>query len=956
VGVTPSSSAADINSACKKELFKYHPDKNPGHEEEFKKVNNACEVLRDADKRKSYDASLGSSSSSSQGGTTTTTGTLPAIEGPSKDDAPKTWLDKMKAKAEGLAKGKEEKISNFIGDLMAKIPIPDQSAVLFNQSLTIKDLSFVQAPIEGDIKMGLGFTGTVQFNKFQIKGTIFAFIDKKDNKQVSVEMDLPDQYSLVDMFPSWKNSVVEKLKMPKGRMVVTSIDYSSEGWSVRKGLNFTAFFDLSGPVEVLDTLRKKAVSMPGVIAEGGEASIGGYIPQDIQKTEFKAAIPLKLGVDFTQIKKVPESVSAIFKKIYTTEFYVKALPAKQKLEAGGKMELVLGTQPEVLEFVIQGSIERQLVSIAGNMNGMIELKWAAIGDLAIQIDIDQSTLPAAAAVGCPFTGIGFRGKLDLGKPGDKRANLSAAGKVSFKGSQIPDLLIDMEGKNIHLDDFIVFMSEVAAKQGITPKPINKDKMPTIKIDYIKGYFAPADTEIGTKEYKKGILLEADANLFDHKMGMSFFLDPDPKNIRLSGKGYFDPIDIKSNGETVIKLSGSGCKSGGGSSEAACIEFDFQEKKPAEATFFVTGNLEIPKLSVAVGTRLDFSGKKFNGKFDAKIQESFMVAFALAIEEKKLEEFEASFEFKGDFGKFMNELVLPAVKELKSTAVIKAAQADEDWKKANADWKKFNEEKGVVERELEKHRAEVDAAKNKVAAAEALLNKLTDAVVKKQWDKLQADKAACERAEAGRLAAHAKTSSINPLKHPIDYGKAAADELAAATKWKDCLGVVSSGTSWLAAKGLQGITQVEVKAAQGVLEGYKQATKSVDAGRIALTAISNKVNQASAAVQKAAPLKDTTAKVVGALEKVVDLLAQGAQIVNIKEAKGSVSGKELSAGKLPKLERLDIALAIPDKVPQIGGKSKSIVLKDLQFDFKNAKESGKSIAKSLAQTIKDMVAS
>lgn len=57
LGVKPDASGAEIKSAYRKLARKYHPDvsKETGAEERFKSVNEAYEVLRDKDKRASYD-------------------------------------------------------------------------------------------------------------------------------------------------------------------------------------------------------------------------------------------------------------------------------------------------------------------------------------------------------------------------------------------------------------------------------------------------------------------------------------------------------------------------------------------------------------------------------------------------------------------------------------------------------------------------------------------------------------------------------------------------------------------------------------------------------------------------------------------------------------------------------------------------------------------------------------
>lgn len=55
LGVSKTASADEIKKAFRRLAVQHHPDKEGGNEDKFKEINEAYDVLKDAQKRQRYD-------------------------------------------------------------------------------------------------------------------------------------------------------------------------------------------------------------------------------------------------------------------------------------------------------------------------------------------------------------------------------------------------------------------------------------------------------------------------------------------------------------------------------------------------------------------------------------------------------------------------------------------------------------------------------------------------------------------------------------------------------------------------------------------------------------------------------------------------------------------------------------------------------------------------------------
>ncbi len=629
-------------------------------------IRSACEILQDPRQKEAYDGTLGGILAEDA---------AKRAEEEKKNQAPEKVYEagifgSIQRTIDNAKPEADVKISNLVGNALSAIPIPNVAGRVFNQDLAMRNMKFLPVPTGPNIRKGIGFTGTMGFNNVQVKGTMYVIEDKNRIVQISLAMELPENYKISNMFPQFRQ--LDMLRLPQGKFVLSGFDYTdTDGYPIKLGFNFVSRLELSGPLQALNDLKNQAKELKSVIVRLEPIQFRGVIPPDIARTSFQAIIPLRLGVDFTKIPKMPKSVSDIIKELTTDDFVFNvSFPAKFGFEAGAR--LVLGTQTDPLRLGIIGDVSPQVISLGVRLRNLLELKFIALGNAGLQFDMDQALMPIALAFGVPFTGVGVNGEVDLGTAGANRVILKFSGGVRVSGTSIPDLVLEAEAANLHFANILNLASKVVAKTGVA-RELPVDKFPVMNIDRLKGYLVVEDTTIAGKAYDAGFGLLLDAQLFDKKFGFSF--DIKHKKLKLAGQGYMSKIDLWMKDKRIMTLSGPGIPGITSDGPVVSCNFDFSSaQKMLEGTFTLKSALEIPAIDLKATTDLTIQGKAFKADIEATYV-GFTTVFGINVDPAKWQEMYLKFGFKGDMEKFLSERAIPALIELRKEAASKLAQVD-----------------------------------------------------------------------------------------------------------------------------------------------------------------------------------------------------------------------------------------------------------------------------------------
>jgi hypothetical protein len=866
-----------------------------------------------------------------------------------------------------LAPDKKVVLNQLLGlafsDLIQDIPGP--ALKVFNQNIELRSISGLTIPYGPEVRYGIGFTGLMAFNKFEIRVSVYVIQDIYGDRRMSISFELPEHYKLSDLIPSitW----LDTFTFPKSKIILASFEgIDIDGFSFKKGFNYAAIVDLKGPLAALNALKDQSQKLKSLVFEAKPILLSGLInPFDWSKTMFAIKVPLYFGIDLRKIGFMPSVVSKVINQITTDELNLRVDPFKKRIvgivplepkkyeltlpsflfriraETGAR--IVLGTQKDPIRLTFNGLLEpasekhpEGYLSFGGNLKNMIEFNWLAIGNATLQLDIDPMLMKMLVEAGypLPFSGLLTSGQVDLGKPGDTRAQLKIAGgframtpekeaeivqKIDTgatakkealpvgqklveliakerKGAlvQLPELLFDVSAENIRFADLISYATKLAAKTGIIKKEVPVTALPTMTLHKVWGHIALTDTRIADKEYKAGVGLQVETEFWQHKAGFRVQIND---AFRLNGWGYLPAININAQGKNVFHLYGPTEDKG------PRLVFAFDPREPQKGIFSLNAVVVIPALglrqlvdfkwyawwlnaefeskfagfSVIFGLRMNVKAKPpITAEMVQKAQEQITVQeqkeeeqalqeVAQALREQiKPDEFEKwrqlyiKFGFKDDFAEFLNEQLVPALRNLKSRAIAQLDKISQSLAQM--------QEQGAAEtdQEITMTKKEIEMLQQEIAVLQENCNQTSG------LKRIQC---------TARIAA----------KKAIIQSKNAYIALLVRSK----RAIVQSATRFA-----QKIVQAKAlrKVAEGILEGASQG---------------------------------------------LEFLASGIKILRVKRAEGEYSYRDLMNLKLPRLVILVLEF-------NFGEQPMRFVLEDVQFDFKNPKESSAHIIFSVIQ--------
>lgn len=516
-----------------------------------------------------------------------------------------------------------------------------------------------------------GFSGSMQFGNNTVTAQFNVYHDASNSRFFSVALRFKSGIKPSAILPAFKP--LDIFSLPEIQLVFTTFPHfmGNDSTYVFEGANIVGRVDLSGPFALMGKIKDSSVNAPGVVINmAGPVSLVGALGTDLS-AKYKIIVPLRIGMDLTKIKDIPKGFSKEIQKITTDDFIaIVSINLKRgsvaiTLQSGMQVTLRALPKPLALQGFGTVNVTSTDFSIGGKLPNMIELNFVSIGDLGIELYSEAGA--REALLGFPFTGIGLRGRINIGKPSDSRASLAAAGKLSSRG-----LIFDIIGTHLNFTDLIQLLSQAATRAKVA-KPLPKGSVPTIVLNRVRGKFSPFGGSVAGRQVSTGMALEMDMTLFDKNFGV--VADVDFDRMRFESKGWMPKTSLTLGNKLIMSLGGAGKdKRKGTADDGPYVHSVFDMKNPTAAAFVLSSDIEIPALKLAGMADLSYAFGKYVGTLESSAF-GFGAAFKFNIDPIKWRDMYIAFDFKNDFNQFLSQQAKPALEALKKKSTQELADLD-----------------------------------------------------------------------------------------------------------------------------------------------------------------------------------------------------------------------------------------------------------------------------------------
>jgi hypothetical protein len=828
-----------------------------------------------------------------------------------------------------------------------KIKLSDE-AKKFLDKIQIADPVFLASPL------GLTIKGSAKLNNLHISIDVQVVPVATGVPNIHVEFLLPKGAKPSDLMP--KLSKLDFIEVESSGFIFSTYAYVEDESKIKvePGITYKAAISLD---TIIEKIRQAIDSKAQVDKNEFKKSMSkffvtdklaiyysGYVSLTLDEIVGRMEIPLEFGLDFTALTRKKDG-SKVFDDPLIRKITLSSIIAEvaiKKAELSGTLSLGVyvypKTQEKPLEFQARGTIEQSGLKIGGLMKGSFDpafgLDWLALGvadfPAGIELFFDNIISPAFIAVcGVPLpAGFTIAGGLGMGK-GQYRTTAQGAISLELKTAGIPEFIFSGKVDQINLSRLIQLLASIGDK-----KLVIGDDIPQIVFKNMELTVAPFGGDILGVKYDAGIKAGAALQVGKFEAGGTLALGLTPQEPRLMVDAYIDNLEVKlprckimPEGGLLFAVTGFGAdKKLGTADDKARLKVDFAVGKPIDQQIFkVDAALKIPPLQFFGGLYCDFEGNKisgggegsfFDGKFTAKTD--------LSIDLTNPQDFSFSCLMHNDFTPYLCQEMVSGFEVFKKNALGDIAKYDQEIQEAQDDFSKLaDKEKSRVADKIKNIKAQLKqlnppaVGKLKPALAGGLnlyvSNHTDDTFYVAMYIVNKKTHNANLRGSVLKLAPHTKNQLARPaLAQIAKYDR----DMLISTEASDLKPVLTGDEYYSIQRKHVGGTYAQFHITQkgenvSVFTGPEWTGKyGDDILRLGLELssfltyqkllLSPGAKTADKVLEAVQNLKALPVAFVKISEKVIPILVKSLQFVIIQEAGLSTAGKDLLAGKLPKV--------------------------------------------------------